>query len=92
MGHSQFDDAIREPAAWNAEKKVGKRPFTRSKSGQFAFFFDRERRVWDRALFDLAIDSNLCGCDPVKISIREAVAGQRSISLGCCSAKDGSAG
>lgn len=29
MGHSQFDDAIRERAAWNAGKNVGtKRPLT----------------------------------------------------------------
>ena len=29
MGHSQFDDASRGRAAWNAGKKVGtKRPFT----------------------------------------------------------------
>ena len=28
MGYSQFDDASRERAAWNAGKEVGKRPFT----------------------------------------------------------------
>ncbi|MBD0417498.1 tyrosine-type recombinase/integrase [Tianweitania sp. Rool2] len=39
------------------------------------FFFDRERRIRDRALFDLAIDSKLRGCDLVKIRIREVVVG-----------------
>lgn len=33
------------------------------------FFLDREGRMRDRALFDLAIDSKLRGCDLVKIKI-----------------------
>lgn len=75
-GHSQFDDAIRERAAWNAGKKVGtKRPFTQKQIWAIRFFLDRERRVRDRALFDLAIDSKLRGCDLVKIRIRDVVAG-----------------
>lgn len=39
------------------------------------FFLDRERRIRDRALFDLAIASKLRGCDLVKIRIRDVVAG-----------------
>ena len=31
------------------------------------FWLDQERRILDRALFDLAIDSKLRGCDVVKI-------------------------
>ncbi|MCR5944002.1 hypothetical protein CQ057_21850 [Ochrobactrum sp. MYb49] len=34
------------------------------------FFLDREGRMRDRALFDLAIDSKLSGCDLVKIKIK----------------------
>ena len=76
MGHSIFDDASRERAAWNAGKKVGtKRPFTQKQIWAIRFFLDRERRVRDRALFDLAIDSKLRGCDLVKIRIRDVVAG-----------------
>lgn len=33
------------------------------------FFLDREGRMRDRALFDLAIDSKLLGCDLVKMKI-----------------------
>ena len=33
------------------------------------FFLDRESRLRDRALFDLAIDSKLRGCDLMKIKI-----------------------
>ena len=76
MGHSQFDDASRERAPWNAGKKVGtKRPFTQKQIWADRFFLDRESRVRDRALFDLAIDGKLRGCDLVKIKIRDVVAG-----------------
>ena len=76
MGHSQFDDASRERAAWNAGKIVDtKRPLTQKQIWAVRFFLDRERRIRDRALFDLAIDSKLRGCDLVKIRIRDVVAG-----------------
>lgn len=76
MGHSQYDDASRERAAWNAGKKVGtKRPLTLKQIWAVRFFLDRERRIRDRALFDLAIDSKLRGCDLVKIKIGDLVAG-----------------
>ena len=76
MGHSRYDDASRERAAWNAGKKVGtKRPFTQKQIWAIRFFLDRERRARDRALFDLAIDSKLRGCDLVKIRIRDLLAG-----------------
>jgi integrase len=39
------------------------------------FFLDREGRLRDRALFDLAIDSKLRGCDLVKIKIDDLVSG-----------------
>jgi integrase len=38
---------------------------------------DREKRVRDRALFDLGIDSKLRGCDLVKIRIGDLVSGGR---------------
>ena len=76
MSHSQFDDASRERAAWNAGKLVGtKRPLTQKHIWTIRFFLDRERRIRDRALFDLAIDSKLRGCGLVKIRIRDLVAG-----------------
>ena len=76
MGHSHFDDASRERVAWNAGKRVGtKRPLTRRQVWAVRFFLDRERRIRDRALFDLAIDSKLRGCDLVKIRIHDVVAG-----------------
>lgn len=42
MGHSRFDDASPERAAWNAGKKVGtKRPFTQKQIWAVRFFLDR---------------------------------------------------
>jgi hypothetical protein len=55
---------------WNADRKTG--PMRALKPQQvwaIRFSVDRERRLRDRAMFDLAIDSKLCGCDVVKIKI-----------------------
>ncbi|QTL03290.1 hypothetical protein J5J86_21495 [Aquabacter sp. L1I39] len=46
MGHSQFDDASRERAAWNAGKLVRtQRPLTQKQIWAIRFFLDRERRI-----------------------------------------------
>jgi integrase len=61
---------------WNAGKTVGtKRPLTQKQIWAVRFFLDREGRLRDRALFDLAIDSKLRGCDLVKIRIGDLVSG-----------------
>jgi integrase len=61
---------------WNAGKTVGtKRPLTQKQIWAVRFFLDREGRLRDRALFDLAIDSKLRGCDLVKIKIGDLVSG-----------------
>jgi integrase len=76
MGYSQFDLAQKGRPAWNAGKTVGtKRPLTQKQIWAIRFFLDREGRLRDRALFDLAIDSKLRGCDLVKIKIGDLVSG-----------------
>ena len=76
MGPSQYDPAAQERRAWNAGKKVGaKRALKPRQIWAIRFFLDREGRVRDRALFDLAIDSKLRGCDLVKIKIGALVVG-----------------
>jgi hypothetical protein len=78
MGHSEFDPAIRERRPWNAGRMVGaKRALKPQQVWAIRFWLDRERRLRDRALFDLAIDSKLRGCDVVKIRIGELVSGGR---------------
>lgn len=76
MGYSQYDAPVQARPAWNAGKTVGtKRPLTQKQIWAVRFFLDREGRARDRALFDLAIDSKLRGCDLVKIKIGDIVSG-----------------
>lgn len=76
MGYSQYDPMAQERRAWNAGRKVGaKRALKPRQIWAIRFFLDREGRLRDRALFDLAIDSKLRGCDLVKIKIGDLVAG-----------------
>ncbi len=75
MGRSEFDYSISRPA-WNAGRKVGsKRPLKPRQIWAIRFHLDREHRLRDWALFDLAIDSKLRGCDLVKIKIGDLVTG-----------------
>lgn len=76
MGISQYDPAAAGRTAWNAGKQVGaKRALKIRQIWSIRFFLDREGRMRDRALFDLAIDSKLRGCDLVQIKIGTLVAG-----------------
>jgi len=75
MGRSEYDYSSPRPA-WNAGRRVGaKRPLKPRQIWAIRFHLDREHRLRDRALFDLAIDSKLRGCDLVKIKIGDLVAG-----------------
>ena len=77
MGHSSYDPVEQGPA-WNTGKKLGaKRPLKPKEIWEIRFMLDREHRLRDRALFDLAIDSKLRGCDLVKIRIGDLVSGGR---------------
>lgn len=76
MGHSDLDPAARGRRPWNAGQVVGaKRPLKPRDVWAIRFFLDEHRRVRDRALFDLAIDSKLRGCDIVKIKIGDLASG-----------------
>ena len=76
MGHSEYDPAFRERPAWNAGRKLGaKRPLKPQQVWAIRFWLDGQRRLRDRALFDLAIDSKLRGCDLVKLRIGDLVRG-----------------
>ncbi len=76
MGISQYDPTAKGRPAWNTGKQVGvKRPLKVKQIWLIRFFLDREGRMRDRALFDLAIDSKLRGCDVVKMKIGSLVSG-----------------
>ena len=78
MGHSEYDPAAKERRPWNAGRMVGaKRALKPQQVWAIRFWLDRERRLRDRAMFDLAIDSKLRGCDVVKVRIGDLVSGGR---------------
>ena len=72
MGHSEYDPGAKDLRPWNAGRTIGaKRALKPQQVWAIRFWLDRERRLRDRAMFDLAIDSKLRGCDVVKIKIGE---------------------
>jgi len=76
MGISKCDPAAAGRPAWIAGRHVGaKRALRIRQNWSIRFLLDREGRMRDRALFDLAIDSKLRGCDLVNIKIGTLVAG-----------------
>jgi integrase len=78
MGHSEYDPVAKEQRPWNAGRKLGaKRALKAQQVWAIRFWLDRERWLRDRAMFDLAIDSKLRGCDIVKIKIGDLVSGGR---------------
>jgi integrase len=78
MGHSEYDPGAKERRPWNAGRKLGaKRALKPQQVWAIRFWLDREQRLRDRAMFDLAIDSKLRGCDVVKVKISDLVSGGR---------------
>jgi integrase len=78
MGHSEYDPGFGERRPWNEGRKLGaKRALKPQQVWAIRFWLDRERRVRDRAMFDLAIDSKLRGCDIVRIRVGDLVSGGR---------------
>jgi integrase len=76
MGHSAFDPAGQHRPPWNLGKTVGsKRALKQKEVWAIRFWLDQEQRLRDRALFDLAIDSKLRGCDLVRVRIGDLVSG-----------------
>jgi len=76
MGHSEFDPGVKERRPWNPGRLIGSIKARKPQQvWAIRFWLDRETRTRDRALFDLAIDSKLRGCDFVKIKISELVSG-----------------
>lgn len=78
MGHSKYDPAAKERHPWNVGRIVGaKRALKPQQVWAIRFWLERERRLRDRAMFDLAIDSKWRGCDVVKVKLGDLVSGGR---------------
>jgi hypothetical protein len=67
MGHSHHDLAAYERRPWNLGRLVGaKRALKRQQVWAIRFWLDGERRLRNLALFNLAMESKLRGCDFVR--------------------------
>ena len=76
MGMSEYDPVAADVRPWNVGRKVGaKRAFKPKQVWAVRFFLDQHKRLRDRALFDLAVDSKLRGCDVVSVRIGDVVLG-----------------
>jgi hypothetical protein len=88
MGHSEYDAGVKDRRPWNADRKIGaKRALKPQQVWAIRFWLDREHRLRDRAIFDLAIDSKLRGgarsayADTVAGTLRRVVLVLRRIDL-----------
>jgi hypothetical protein len=69
---------LQEPPTVERRTELGaKRALKPQQVWAIRFWLDGERRVRDGAMFDLAIDSKLRGCDIVKLKIGELVSGEQ---------------
>jgi len=76
MGHPEHDPEYKNCRPRNAGRRFGaKRALKPQQVWAICFWLDGKRRVRDRAMVDLAIDSRLRGCDIVKLTISELVSG-----------------
>jgi integrase len=74
MPETEFTATKRQ--VWNAGRIVGaKRALKPKQIWEIRFYLNQRRRLRDRALFDLAIDSKLRGCDLVRMKIGDIVSG-----------------
>ena len=81
MGHSDLDPAVHDRRPWNAGVNVGpKRPLKPRDIWAIRFYLDEHKRLRDRALFDLAIDSKLRGCDLVNLRVRDIMHGNQILA------------
>ena len=83
MGHSQQDPGFKNRQPWNGSRKLGaKRALKPQQVWAVHFWLKGEGRVRDRAMFDLAIDSKLRGCDLVKLQIGDLISSARRPCFG----------
>lgn len=76
MEISETENVETKRQVWNAGRTVGaKRALKPKQIWAIRFYLNQNHRLRDRALFDLAIDSKLRGCDLVRMEIGDIVTG-----------------
>jgi len=72
QGTDNFDLPAPKPAPWNKGKLMGAKPPLRQKHvWAIRSMLQTEQRIRDLALFNLAIDSKLRGCDVVALKVED---------------------
>jgi len=85
MEEPETATTVTKRPVWNAGRSVGaKRALKPKQIWEIRLYLNERRRLRDRALFDLAIDSKLRGCDLVRMKIGDIV--RRSEAAGGASA------
>jgi integrase len=75
-GDAETELTATKRPVWNAGRTVGaKRALKPKQIWKIRFYLNQRRRLRDRALFNLAIDSKLRGCDLVQMKIGDIVSG-----------------
>ena len=74
-------DATRRHIPWNKGKLIGQKPPLKLKEiYAIRTRLQLAKRIRDLALFNLAIDSKLRGCDMVKLKVSDVIRGERACS------------
>ena len=74
-------EAIQKREAWNKGKLVGQKPPLKPKDiWAIRFSLQQSHAVRDLAMFNLAIDSKLRGCDLVRLRVRDIAHGNQVLS------------
>ena len=76
-----LNDATRQHIPWNKGKLIGQKPPLKlNEIYAIRIRLQLAKRVRDLALFNLAIDSKLRGCDIVKLKVSDVLRGERACS------------
>lgn len=74
-------EAINKREAWNKEKLVGQKPPLKPKDiWAIRIYLRNAHALRDLAMFNLAIDSKLRGCDLVGLRVRDVTCGIQVLS------------
>lgn len=78
-------DAINKREAWNKARLVGQKPpFKPRDIWAIRIHIQNEDAIRDLAMFNLAIDSKLRGCDLVSLRVRDVTHGTQVLSRAPC--------
>ena len=78
---TNLNDATRHHIPWNKGKLIGQKPPLKlNEIYAIRTRLHLAKRIRDLALFNLAIDSKLRGCDMVKLKVSDVIRGERACS------------